>query len=218
MTTPLLSLLKKLQTPLPDEEQNLFTKTMRLRFLEIFINVNNACTDSGCDMTELSALNFFTLHELNIIKIIFRKLTSFNLFLGYFTKKNFLDDECIEHGKRKHPTLDYFITKINLRYTKVRVKSKFIKNTMNKTVSFILMKLERMSKLRKKFTKDIFYNERKIIHELNLAGYLTWCIRIGQKFTNRRESDESNFFCLTQLQEEDIHHEERREELKQSRQ
>lgn len=182
-------LYKKLSIPWKDEENNTQLSLTRKRFLEIFLEVFNINTE-----LDYSALHFFTLMELNIVKIIFKKKKFNENFLPYFTREKFLVDKS---------KLQFFIDYISYRRGRILIRSNFLKNQYQKIISAIIKKMKYYIKCRRNST-DPNKIVRRLIREQNLSKYFNWTIKIGKKFSNRYEFDYSNLYVMQSIQEHAI--------------
>lgn len=183
---PYKHLYKRLTTPFKDEETNCQSKFVRLRFLQVFMDV----VESN-PMMDFSALNIFTLQELNVCKILMRK-TYKTEFLPYFTKGQFL--------RSKEP-LKYFAYKIGDRGDKVRIVNKSFRNQFDKIRKGVLLKLECIQDMKRRYANyDPQFFTRIYLKNTGLGKYMKWCQKVGDKFSNRCEKDFSEFYCLSIVQ------------------
>jgi hypothetical protein len=187
---PYKLLWKRLMTPFASEETNHEQKFMRERFLAIFIKV----VESN-PMMDFSALNLFSLQELNICKILM-KGTFEREFLPFFTKDLFLKD-------RKK--ISWFKRKIIERGKHARITNKMLAHQFNRIKLAVLLKLDVISTMRRKKNG---YDPRSIYRSyLRITGlnrYFKAMQKIGDKFSNRVEKDFSELYCLTLVQGDDI--------------
>lgn len=156
--------------------------------LELLIQISNV--NSG-DM-EVTALNFFTINELLVIKVLMQK-TFESEFLPYFTRDNVFRN-------RNH--LKFFMRKIFLRSKHFKPKSNFMKVSFKKLKKGIILKLFKLLHA-KPDLDDPKYTRLKLkdfIRKSNLSKYFKGMQMIGLKFTNRRELDQSNEYCLKLVQ------------------
>jgi hypothetical protein len=186
---PYKNLYKRLVTPFADEDTNPQSKKTRMRFLELFMGV----VESN-PMMDFSALNFFSLQELNVCKVLIDS-TYKTEFLPYFTKKRFLKD--------KKP-IDYFIRKITQRGEHVRLPRNSFGNQFRRIKTAVLLKLEAIKRMRtRRDGFDRYYIYRAYLKCTGLGKYFKWTQMIGRKFSNRAEKDFSQLYCLTLVQGDD---------------
>jgi len=193
----LFLLKKKLETPWNNEENNPFVKLTRIKLLQIFREV------ASVDSIELFPLHFFTLMELNCARIAMKKMRFVNLFLECFTRDNYL-------SKSSRKTLHYIRRYLQNRAFKVQLRSKFMKHQYKKLMNGLILKLDAILLCRRPKIVDSIEMQRIWIKRNKLSRYFKWCIDTGAKFTNRVESDYSDYYNLVDSLEFKIHQDEKR--------
>jgi len=188
-------LMTRLNTPWQGEEGNPFLKFTRIRLRSIFYEVLSV------DSIELMPLHFFTLMELNCIRIVAKKKRFTEVILPYFTREGFLKDSIIHDSQtnaRYREKLGYISRYLENRSIKVVLKSKFMKAQFHKIMKGVLLKIEffEHQRRRKNTTKSIIEITRSWIRKNKLSRYFNWCIKTGAKFSNRCEADFNPLYNL----------------------
>lgn len=198
--THLFLLKKRLETPWADEETNPFVKLTRIKLLQVFREV------ASVDSIELFPLHFFTLMELNCARIAMKKMR-FIIFLECFTRDNYL-------SKSSRKTLHYIRRYLQNRAFKVQLRSKFMKHQYKKLMNGLILKLDAILLCHRPKIVDSIEMQRIWIKKNKLSRYFKWCIDTGVKFTNRVESDYSDYYNLVDSSEFKIHQDKKRADAK----
>jgi len=170
---------KNLYIKLTEPSDNPQTTFLRRRSLEIFMAVVESCPEM-----DFCALNFFTMGELNVARILTRK--TWPEFLKHFTRKEI----------RQTHKLDFHIRKINERGAHFNPKAKMLKRQWKTQWKKLLAKLHELRAFTPEQGDRLL---RMVLRNSGLGKYWHWTIKVGKKFTNRRENDESDYYCMKLL-------------------